>query len=519
MPNVTSESTQRSVYSESQSPLANVFRERALRPFRSRDVSARNIVLILVLCASVVSWLSTIRSPLWLDETISYWQISGGFRQIWARQGLSFPAYSYILWATKSLFGSTEVVLRMPSILAMLAAAYLLYHIAREFSGFDVAVIVTVVFCLHPIVAFAAADARPYAFGVLTLNCAILSFLRWTKTNSSRYAMLFGISAAGIFYFHYLFGVILAAFAFILIGTRDREWRLFAPQFAVTCVLFVVAMMPVVSRLAYLFRTGPTHVFANSPRSADLLLTIAPGVIVPLFVGALFVAALLGKVGNSDEETEFAKLSSLLMAGVPLITLYSVSSLTNMHVFVERYRLVAIPGIALCWGLLVSCLRSSVIRLSFCVALVAFTLGRFSFSTFSMENPHGYTWKYALEVANEKAAPDNAPLLLCSDLPESNFESMPADVTSSGFFAPVSYYKVNSPVVPLPREFNKEAALQVKKFLATAIPGRRRFLLLAYFPSSRTIDWITMITKDSYEPRKVGTYDGVTVMEYVPRAD
>jgi len=517
LPNVTLESTERAVYSESQSRVQNVFREGGRRPFRSRDISASTITLLLALCASVVPWLSTIRSPLWLDETISYWQISGGFRQIWARQGLSFPAYSYILWATNFLFGSNEVVLRMPSVLAMLAAAYLLYRIAREFSGFEVAVIVTVLFCLHPIVAFAAVDARPYAFGVLTLNCAILSFLRWAKTNSSRYAILFGISAAGIFYFHYLFGVILAAFAFILIGTRGREWRLFAPQFAVACVMFVVVMLPVISRLAYLFRTGPTHVFANSPRSTDLLITIAPGVIFPLFVGALFVAALLGKVGNSDEESALAKFSSLLMAGVPLVFLYSVSSLTNMHVFVERYRLVAIPGIALCWGLLVSCIRSSVIRLSFCLALITFTLTQSAFPTLSIENPHGYTWKYALEAANRKAASDSAPLLLCSDLPESNFESMPADVASSGFFAPVSYYKVNSPVVPLPREFNKEAALQVKKFLATAIPARRRFLVLAFVPSWHTIDWITMITKNSYEPRKVGTYDGITVMEYVPR--
>ena len=70
-------------------------------------------------------WFSSIQSALWLDETISYWEISGGFGQIWGRQDVSFPAYFYILWATKALFGSSEAVLRIPSVLAMLGATYM----------------------------------------------------------------------------------------------------------------------------------------------------------------------------------------------------------------------------------------------------------------------------------------------------------------------------------------------------------------------------------------------------------
>src|ERR1035437_8576915 len=78
----------------------------------------------LLACLSV--WFLAVRAPLWTDETLSYWQIAGGFKQIWARsvQGNSFAAYAYILWLTKTFFGSSELVLRIPSILAMLAAVY-----------------------------------------------------------------------------------------------------------------------------------------------------------------------------------------------------------------------------------------------------------------------------------------------------------------------------------------------------------------------------------------------------------
>src|ERR1017187_8352580 len=99
-------------------------------------------VAILV-CPSV--WLLAVRAPLWTDETLSYWQIAGGFKQIWARsvQGNSFAAYAYILWLTKTIFGSSELVLRIPSILAMLAAVYVFYRCARELFAWDVSLIAT----------------------------------------------------------------------------------------------------------------------------------------------------------------------------------------------------------------------------------------------------------------------------------------------------------------------------------------------------------------------------------------
>jgi uncharacterized membrane protein len=128
------------------------------------------------------------RSPFWLDETVSYWEISGGLRQIWSRtvDGMSFPLYFYILWTVKKLVGSQEVVLRLPSLLAMLAAVYVRYRIAREYFDRDIAA--CILFCVQKDVAYAAIDARPYAFAVLATNLAILTFIRWvrppTKWNS-----------------------------------------------------------------------------------------------------------------------------------------------------------------------------------------------------------------------------------------------------------------------------------------------------------------------------------------------
>ena len=520
MANLTSETSEMALDHSSVAPVEDGRSRKRPRVAAAAGLDVAGIAMGLALCASIAAWFSTIRSALWLDETVSYWQISGGFWRIWERQGLSPAGYPYILWATKSLFGSNEIVIRMPSVLAMLAATYVLYLIAREFFSSDIAAIVTVIFCLHPTVAFAAVDARPYAFAVLVVNCAILSFLRFLKTNSTRYAILFGASAAGIFYFHYLFGVLLPALALVFFAWKGREWRLFAPKLATSGVVFGVMILPVIPALLYLFRTGQSHVFDRAPLIIDLVSTMVPGrVLAPLFIGTIFLAALMRKLESPSQESLRAGLACLFLAAVPLGFLYDVSTLTSLHVFTERYRLAAVPGIALCWGLLASCMRSKAIRVGFCTALVAFTFSHFSFATVSIDDPHGYTWKYSLEVADKSAAMDNAPLLICSDLPESNFEAMPADVyaATNGAFAPLSYYNVHSRVVPLPRAINKEAVAQINKFLATATPARQRFLVLGYMASTPTLDWITERTKDSYLGQNLGATDGVTVMEYRPR--
>jgi uncharacterized membrane protein len=156
---------------------------------------------------------------------------------------------------------------------------------------------VAVVFCLHPTVAFAAVDARPYAFAVLVVNFTILSFLRLLKTNSTRNAVVLGTSAAAIFYFHYLFGLLLPALALVFFAWKGGEWRRFVPKLATAGIVFGVMILPVVTRLVYLFRTGPSHVFERPPQIGDLLFTMAPGrVLALLFIGTIFAGALLRKL-------------------------------------------------------------------------------------------------------------------------------------------------------------------------------------------------------------------------------
>ena len=63
-----------------------------------------------------------------------------------------------------------------------------------------------------------------------------------------------------------------------------------------------------------------------------------------------------------------------------------------------------------------------------------------------------YSWKYALEFVEKNASADNAPVLICSDIPESDHMGMPAGaaIMETGILPPLSYYKLSVPVAPLP---------------------------------------------------------------------
>ena len=125
--------------------------------------------------------------------------------------------------------GTGELMLRISSVLPMLAAVYLLYRAARELFDQDVAVVAAIVFCLHPIIIFAAIDVRPYAFAALAINATILALVHLRHNDSNWLAALFGFLAASIVEFQLLFAAYPARSCSLLhcrkMGDRKTLWR------------------------------------------------------------------------------------------------------------------------------------------------------------------------------------------------------------------------------------------------------------------------------------------------------
>jgi uncharacterized membrane protein len=470
------------------------------------------------LLVSISTWFIVIRAPLWLDETVSLFLIKDGFagilsRQIWPDS----PAYSCLLWLWTKAMGTGEIMLRVSSVLPMLVAVYLLYLAARELFDRNVAMLAAIVFCLHPIIIFAAIDVRPYAFAALAVNGSIACLVRLRHNDSNWLAALFGLLAGGIVEFQLLFAAILPAlalcFVVVKLGNRKTLWR----QLTIALVVFAIACLPAVPRLRYMMHTSGTHVFSAAPRLIQLVSTITlRGLVIVLLIFVL-VAAARKRLRIHHPSDGWTILLCTSMALVPLLILYGLSVGTSMHVFVPRYRLVGVPGIALCWALVVSWISSRGLRLVFCIALVV-VAACVCFTAASFHH-HMYSWKYALAFAEKNASADDAPVLICSDIPEADYMRMPSGraIEESGILPPLSYYKVTVPVAPLPRSLNQEAMRAGAEFLQQQTRRHQRFLALAFVESYGTLEWLRSQATGTYDVTQMGVFDGVKVLEFVPR--
>ncbi len=469
------------------------------------------------LLASLSIWLLALRAPLWLDETASYWQVSGGFGKVWSRSALlpSSMGYLYTLWAAKSILGSAEIALKIPSTLAMLGAVYFLFRAACELFDQDIAFLVCIFFALEPNVVFAATDARPYAFALLATNVAIFTFIQWMTRHEMRQAIMFGAAAAVILYFHYLFGAILPAFAIYYLAIRHRSIKADARQLAAVLASFTLISIPLLYRVLSLYHTRDTHVVQELPVKWIALNTLVPMQTLIGFVAALFFAALVRKVKLTVSDCFPASLLCPLLALVPAGILIGISTTTSLHLVIPRYFLVVAPGSALTWGLLTSRIDSRLLRQIFCVGLVGVTVFECYSSPYSRK--HELSFKKAHEVVNASVAQDHAPVLACSAFIEADYEPLPTDRTSENALnSQFSYYPIDAPVVLLPMSLNDEARRIAGQALLTATQMDQRFLVVGSPNCYPTIDWLVSSSRGAFTVRSLGDFDEIAVVEFRP---
>jgi mannosyltransferase len=475
------------------------------------------LVYPVALIASLSIWFLALRAPLWLDETLAYWQVSGGLAKVWSRSALmpSSIGYLYTLWAAKSILGSTEIALKIPSLCALLGAVYFLFRSARELYGQEIGFFAAIFFAIQYNVVFAATDARPYAFALLATTLAIFTFIRWMSRHEMRQAVLFGAAAAGILYFHYLFGAILPAFAIYYLVVRFRSIKEDLRQLAAVMGTFLVLVVPLVVRVLTLYHTRETHIVQALRHPVLLSLnTLAPMQLLIGFMAAAALGALLRKIRIPGPESWPTVLLFPLLGLVPAAVLCGVEAATPIHLIQPRYFLIVAPGSALIWAWLTSCIDSRIVRQIFCVALVATTVLEAYKSPDSRH--HEINFKEAHAFVNANVAPGDGPVLVFSAFIESDYEPLPtAPKTENAMLSQIDYYPLNPPWIFLPIDLNDKATQIGREAVLAAAQRHQRFLAVVPPSSYPTLDWLADYTQGAFTAQTLGVFDKeIMVVEF-----
>ena len=299
------------------------------------------LLLLSVVGVFVAYWYPMLTRDLRFDENLTGWIVSGSLgesiERSWTHQGQS-PLYFMAIWAWQLVAGSSEIALRLPSMIALFGSVWQLHALGRDldhrrvgqFAGIFLLVVET-----------GATDARPYVFMILALIISARFGFRWLET-SAVFDGVVWVVAAAVAIAMQPFAVYALVPHAIIAYRAHREHRTVAVfRFAMFGALLVA---PIVPQLLMLRARQDTLVIADSPTAMEFLIAVVPG---QMCVGFVLAAFLDRRPKAVPLRTVGALGFVALWAVVPALGLFAQSHLTGNSVFVPRYYVAAMPATAI----------------------------------------------------------------------------------------------------------------------------------------------------------------------------
>lgn len=313
------------------------------------------------------------RPALWTDELATWGIATTPWSQFWPVlryvDAVLAPYYAFMhVWV--DLVGDSDVALRVPSLLAMVAAAALVGAIGNEVSGRRVGLLGGTAFALLAATSRFAAEARPYAMAVLFACLATWLLLRaWRAPSAGRW-VAYGVAVAVLGWVQLVALLLVAGHAWVLLAWRRAQWRPFvlaaAGGFAANAAVVVYG---------YRQRSQVAYIESVDLRTIDVFTAVLFGGGV---VAILMVALGLFSLPLRQPSSVFAA-----WAVVPTVALLLVGLVQPM--FLPRYLVFTAPGWALLAGAALARLRPA-----WAVAVLVLLAGLVAPAQAQMRGPAGH---------------------------------------------------------------------------------------------------------------------------------
>lgn len=473
---------ERSQYPEAMKPVPEPPRKLPEKPQRG----LAGIIWFLV-AGHYFTWLKFLPDSFWLDECGTAWIVQGGFGDLHRRTLLLLhaPLFGAIATAAASIGGINEIALRLPSWIAIGISIYLFSRLAWEVLEPDTAKIALAIFTVWPLVCYSAADARPYSFALAALCGCYLFFLRAIRSGRKRDFAGFCLCGATLVHLHLLFVYVLGIPVVFLLLFDLPAARRHRTKWLGSALVLLILLAPLALHYRVMFMLGSRYSFSPLPPWSSLFAMFAPS--RPLFFFMIMTILCAGfklhiRFALSPRD-RFGLAFSLLAGLFPILLLFAVSRLTESGLFVPRYMIPAVPGLALFWGWVIGRLEPIAVRYYIGIgALVMILATQWMIGDWRHESDD---WRGALNRAAVLNKQDDHALVLYTSYVESaSLEALSKPDHVAFLLAPLAAYPATTAhVVALPLGTNEASQAFWDAEFHRAVKARRSFtvVLRAYF--------------------------------------
>ncbi|MCE5291535.1 MAG: glycosyltransferase family 39 protein [Nocardiaceae bacterium] len=224
---------------------------------------------------------------LWRDEVVTATMVSGSPVAILDVVQHHFDrvhfVYYELMWAWTQAFGTSEVSLRAPSLVAMAITAVVVFSIARRYVSRLGALCAGLVYVLLPSSSRYAQEARSTALIVAGVAIATWLMLRATETRNNRYWVAYILLMSGLCFLNLLVPLALiphAAYLYRRVPVRTMA-LLWAPVFAASTFVALISFRQR-AQVAWIAGPSPEQLlvgFGSLSGGAWVALVVAIGVV------------------------------------------------------------------------------------------------------------------------------------------------------------------------------------------------------------------------------------------------
>jgi hypothetical protein len=451
--------------------------------------------LLLVLCV-VRLWLMPLPSSFWIDEmaTVFVVQHGGADPSLQVAPQVPESIYYWLPRTSEKLLGLSELVYRLPSVLAMGLALFLIARLAARLLGRQAAWFAAFACLALRGINYYADDARPYALGICVAAASLLFLIRWLDSARWRDALLFAVCAALLWRVHLVFWPFYAVFVLYtvarLVGSDQKEqrtrvtWR----QATIVFALLGIGLLPVLADALSLYREAKAHVITRAPSIRDLVDSVKYALIFQCAAGAGLAAALFRWPARAPRASR-ASLTMIFAWWLCMpMGLFIFSWVTGNSVFLQRYLSLALPGAALVATLVASVFipetawRPSAAVLAIGLLIV---LGGWNHE---WPSHHVSDWRGASAKANSLRLGPETPVIYPSPFIEAKPPVWRPDYPLPGFlYSHLPVYPIQGKAYLFPFEFSPEATEYASQLTRDALLASGRFMI--YGGDRNVLNW------------------------------